>query len=78
MITVVVVAVIAGISVYVWKQVEISIQDKIHSTGESRHKEELANAERFAKDQEMQIALLQQTIDELQDAVARRRLEKVA
>ena len=78
MIIVVVVAVIVGISVYVWKQVELSIQYKIHSTEESRHKEELANAEWFAKGKERQITQLEQTIEELQGALARRKRKEAA
>ncbi len=77
MITVAIAALIAGISVYAWKQAELSIQDKIHSTEKSRYKEKLANAEWSAKGKDKQIAQLEHTIEELEITLAQRMRKEV-
>ena len=78
MITVAIVAIIVGISVYVWKQRELSIQNKIHSTENICFGHRLANAEWFAKGKDRQITQLEQTIEELQGALARRKRKEAA
>ena len=78
MITVAIVAIIVGISVYVWKQRELSIQNKFHSTENSCLEQQLADAEWFAKGQDEQIARLTHTVEELRGTLARRKLKEAA
>ena len=78
MITGVVVAIVVGAIVYIWKQREILIQNKIHSTENSCLEQKLADAEWFSKGQDEQIARLEQTVEELRHSLGRRKRKEAA
>lgn len=78
MVTGFIVAIILGAIVYAWKQRELLIQNKIHSTESSCFEQKLADAEYYAKGQDEKIAGLEQTLEELRNTLAKNKHKKAA